>query len=179
MCAKNHKLQWHRSLRDHPLMGWEQPVQQACIKKAFSPGDQEEHRDCGAMPDRGSEDRATGHLPHTYHSISSPNPSLDREGHWDIQRRRDVIGHVGPMTPPPVLFLTSSPCHGQIKRFPFIIVDGTKLTRKAGCNEAVAWFLFPWQGRERRQAGPSECTCVVLQKVVMELGSQKNNALGG
>lgn len=71
---------------------------------------------------------------------------------------------------PPVLFLTSSPCHGQIKCFPFILVDCTKLTRKASCNEVPAWFSFPWRGQTGRACGAHTW---FYKRLLWSLGLQK------
>lgn len=160
-----------------PHPGGHSQLEQAHVEKAFSPGNREEHSDGPAVSVGGTEDRAmdTCHTRTILFLIQAPHlTGEETETYWE-----GGIWSVPWIPWPPFLFLPNSSCHSQIKRFAFILLDYTKLTRKAGCNEAPTWFPFPWQGRENTDRQGLQSTRTVLQKVVTELESQKNNALAG
>lgn len=88
----------HGTFETIPSLGGNSPLEQACIEKAFSPGNQEEHSDGAAMAVRGHEDRVIRHLPHICRSISETfrGEGLDQS-------------HMGPHDPSPVSSTWSLP----------------------------------------------------------------------
>lgn len=113
---------------------WAQPDRAGPGGKTFSPGNREEHSEAAAVPVRGAEDRAmdTCHTCTILLLVQAPPLTggklrhTEKEGFDQSHRSPDPL----------IRFLPHRSCHSQMKRFAFILLDCTRFTRKAGCNEA-------------------------------------------